>query len=755
MMRKSLFIIALVYSCLLCAADFVPESRWITASEGNVDAENTWIAFRKDITLGSIPMKVEASIAADSKYWLWINGEMVVFEGQLKRGPTPKDTYYDKVDITPFLKKGNNEVAVLLWYFGKSGFSHNSSGKSGLLFSAQAIGLYSSSQWMSRIHPAYGTCGDPKPNGRLSESSIRYDGNKDLGEWQTGSVQDGFAASKEIGKAGAAPWNALVERPTPLWKDFGPKKGKYVTKRGAEEDTLVVALPYNMQLTPIIEVEDPEGGHAVSIKSDHLFGGGEPNVWAQYITRPGRQKYESYGWFNAEHLYVTVPHGVKVKGIQYRETGYNSEVVGGFKCNDDYFNTYWKKTMRTLYVNMRDTYFDCPDRERAQWWGDGTLLMTESFYSHTTASHAMARKGLLELCKHQRKDYTIYSPIPGNWGSELPAQMLATVGLPGVWTYYMHTGDLATLTELYPYIRNYLSIWKLEESGLTAFRQIGWNWGDWGDNRDMRLIYAAWHYIALDAASRMADVLGKPDESEAYKELMARLKVGFNTCWNGKAYRHPDYKEETDDRVQALAVVSGLADKDKYPAIKELFRTQMHASPYMEKYVTDACFVMGDGEYGMQRVRERYRKMVEHPDYTTLFEGWGIGAEGFGGGTTNHAWSGGPLITVCEHLMGITPLEAGWGSFQVKPTPVTFNQASLDVPTVKGMVRFAYKKNGGKTTFTLTVPESTEAVFYLPVTDAEKIKGKKQFIISNPEWQKTGFTTLLLPAGKFKYTIHN
>lgn len=755
-MKKILFFLVLsACCCLLHAANFVTESRWITAAEGNVNAENTWIAFRKDITLDQVPSKVEASIAADSKYWLWINGEMVVFEGQLKRGPNPKDTYFDRVDLTPHLRKGKNEVAVLLWYFGKSGFSHLSSGKSGLLFSAQNIGLYSDSQWQSSIHPAYGTCGDPKPNKRLSESSIRYDGQKDLGEWQTGEIPSGFKPSKEIGQEGSAPWNALVDRTIPLWKDFGPKKGKFMTKRGENVDTLVVKLPYNMQFTPIIEVEDPKGGNTISMQTDHLFGGGEPNVWAQYITRQGRQKYESLGWVNGEQLYVHVPHGVKVKNIMYRETGYDSEIVGGFKCDDEYFNTYWEKTMRTLYVNMRDTYFDCPDRERAQWWGDGTLLMAECFYSHSIPSHAMAKKGLLQLCKHQRRDYTIYSPIPGVWGSELPAQMLATVGLPGVWKYYMHTGDLATLSELYPYIRNYLSIWTLDEKGLTVFRKIGWNWGDWGDNRDMRLIYAAWHYIALDAASRMANVLGKTEESAYYKQQMGKLKVGFNTCWDGTAYRHPLYKEDTDDRVQALAVVGGLADAEKYPAIKKLFRTQKHASPYMEKYITDACFIMGDGEFGMERVRERYKKMVEHPDYTTLFEGWGIGAEGFGGGTTNHAWSGGPLITVCEYLMGITPLEAGWGRFEVKPNLTTFKKASLNVPTVKGLVKFAFKKNDKKTIFTLVIPNGTEAIFYLPTTETKNITGKKEFIATNAYLQKSGYTALLLPAGKYKYTINN
>jgi alpha-L-rhamnosidase len=36
---------------------------------------------------------------------------MVVFEGGLKRGSNPKDTYYDEVDLTPYLKKGDNNTS--------------------------------------------------------------------------------------------------------------------------------------------------------------------------------------------------------------------------------------------------------------------------------------------------------------------------------------------------------------------------------------------------------------------------------------------------------------------------------------------------------------------------------------------------------------------------------------------------------------------------------------------------------------------
>lgn len=77
----------------------------------------------------------------------------------------------------------------------------------------------------------------------------------------------------------------------------------------------------------------------------------------------------------------------------------------------------------------RDTYFDCPDRERAQWWGDATVLMGESFYTYSISAHHLMRKAIRELCDWQRGDNTLFAPIPaGNYDQELPAQMLTSVG---------------------------------------------------------------------------------------------------------------------------------------------------------------------------------------------------------------------------------------------------------------------------------------------------------------------------------------
>ena len=47
---------------------------------------NTWMLWRKKANVEKVPASVKAKIATDSKYWLYINEQLVVFEGGLKRG---------------------------------------------------------------------------------------------------------------------------------------------------------------------------------------------------------------------------------------------------------------------------------------------------------------------------------------------------------------------------------------------------------------------------------------------------------------------------------------------------------------------------------------------------------------------------------------------------------------------------------------------------------------------------------------------
>ena len=682
---------------------------------GVADAPNQWIAFRKDVNLKTVPSKAEARISADSKYWLWVNGELVVFEGGLKRGPNPSDSYFDRLDLAPYLKKGENRVALLLWYLGKDAFSHKSSGTPQLWFDCPAIG---NDGWQCRVHPAYGTADDlPVPNFRLPESCIRFDAQKDMEGWQTGSLE-GFSPAVTLENT----LGKLHIRPIPQWKDFGIKEIAFETTPGADADTVRAVLPHNMQMTPVLAVEDPEGGHRIVIETDHSKVGVEC-LRAEYITRPGKQTYESLGWLSGQRIILTVEHGARVTGLSYRETGYDTAPDGKFSCSDEFYNLFWQKGLRTIYVNSRDTFFDCPDRERAQWWGDIVTITGESFYTYSPSLYSLIRKGIRELCDWQRPDDILFSPIPGNYGVELPCQMLAAVGRYGIWNYYMNTGDLETIRYVYPAVKRYLATYHRGPDGLMAWHKGDWNWGDWGDNRDLRLLQNLWYVLALQSISDMADALGNQAEGSAYWAQMLSLCEAINReAWTGTCYRHPEYQGETDDRVNALAVLAGLADRDKYDALFEVFKTHEHASPYMEKYVMEALFAIGHGDYALERERKRYDFMVNHPDYDTLFENWNVGVNGdWNCGSVNHAWSGGPLAVFPSRMLGIVPTEPGWKRFTVRPDAFVFDECSLSFPTVAGTIAVTYSRSGDY--MEITVPEGTLADVSLPDTFLRKALG--------------------------------
>jgi len=666
-----------------------------------------------------------AKIACDSKYWLWVNGKMLVFEGQLKRGPTPNDTYYDEIDLNPYIKLGKNHIYLLVWYFGKEGFSHQSSGKAGLIFDCQTkdFKIISDSSWKAAILPEFQTAGPPLPNWRLPESSIRYDarlGNFDF--INNPQKAQNWDDAIPIGKYLDSPWNNLVKRPIPQWKNYGLKQYEntfnfpFISKG----DSIVCHLPYNAHITPYFKIEAQEG-QVISVKTDHYRGGGEYNVRSEYITKNGVQTYENLGWMNGENVYYNIPKGVKVIDLLYRETGYDTDFSGFFKSDDVFFNTLWEKAKRTLYVTMRDTYMDCPDRERSQWWGDVVNESGEAFYALDLKSHSLTKKGILELIAWQREDNTLYSPVPsGNWERELPGQMLASIGYFGFWNYYLNTGDIATLNKVYDGVKKYIDIWKLDKNGILVDRitentKTTWYWGDWGKNQDKKLLINAWYYLALKGYRLMSIALEKKDQAQWSEQAMFNFKQAFNRkFWDGKQYKSPDNIQPTDDRSQALAVVSGLADEYKYKALYDVFLTQEFASPYMEKYVCEALFQMGRGEYALERLKKRFKLMVESTEHSTLFEGWGTGKDGFGGGSTNHAWSGGGLTILSQYVCGLYPLEPGWKKFAVKPNLAGLQFAETGNITVSGEVSIRLKKISSGIHINLIVPNESQAILHVP-----------------------------------------
>ena len=687
-------------------------ARWITANDTARNKPNTWIEFKKDFSVKRTK-GVVARIAADSKYWLWVNGRQVVFEGGLKRGPNRTDTYYDAVDLGPWLRRGSNSVRLLLWHFGKPGFSHVNSGRAGLIFDAPKIGLRSDSTWQARMLSAYQTAGEPQPNFRLPESNIRYDARLE--------GKDSFAPALAMERWGEGPWGRLAPRPIPLWRDCGARPIAFTRSEEGGNVVLTARLPYNMQMTPVIDVEDEGEGTVIRLETDHVRGGSQDCVRAEYVTRRGRRSYESLGWMNGDVLRVIYPKeaAVTIHSLGYRETGYDCDREGTFSCPDSTMNRFWEKAMRTLYVNMRDTYFDCPDRERAQWWGDVTILMGQSFYQLSPRANALIRKAIRELVDWQKPDGTLFSPIPAeNWDKELPAQMLASVSTYGFWYYYMNTGDRETMEYAYPAVRRYLSLWTLDDTGLTDYRAGGWDWGDWGTDVDMRLVLAAWHYLALRSAANMARLTGHDADTAAYIARMDSIRAAYNRCWNGYAYRHPSYQGATDDRAQAMAIVAGIADSTKHDRLFSLFKSQQYASPYMEKYVMEALVKTGHGNYAMKRFKKRFGPMIADTLHTTLYEGWREG--GYGGGSTNHAWSGGMLTVVAEQVCGVRPTAPGWREFEVCPRPV-LPEADITIPTMRGRVRSAFKDTKRNFTLSLTVPKGTRARVALPEADYREV----------------------------------
>lgn len=697
------------------------KAKWIWDKE-NLNEKNVWMSFNKKVKLDKIPEELVAHISADSKYWLYINGETVVYEGSVKRGPDKSSGYYDSIDIAPYLKKGENSICALVWFWdNETSYSYSSSGQGGFIFEAigEGVSIISDKSWKAKRNSAFVDSPLYPPNYRLPEYSIYFDAREAMADWMSDDfdVSD-WENATEYADGGKGAYGKLYPRGIPFLKDYGLKE--YENSKNYENYTVTKALgekitvdiPYNAQLTPYLKIKAPAGKKIRITTENTLIGA----VSTTYVTKEGEQEYEALGWFNGEHITYKIPKDVTVISLMYRETGYDSSFSGDFKCDDEFLNSLWQKSLRTLYVTMRDNFMDCPDRERAQWWGDVTSEMIMTMYSLDSNSYLLYQKGVEAMLSHvdETKVLQTVVPISGDY-FELPVQQLA--GIVGFLTYYEYTGDKAFVEKVYDASVDYLKLWEIGENNLVVHREGSWDWPDWGSKADMTAIENAWVYYALSSVEKMADVIGEDKDIPFITERKNAIAKGYENLWTEDGFKSEDAKKP-DDRANALAVLAGLAKREQYSTVKNVLTTTKNSSPYMEYYVLEALCKMGEYDAAKSRIKERYEGMMCE-DYSTLWEFWDSWR-----GTKNHAWSGGPLVIMSKHFAGIIPLEAGYEKVKIEPQYALSDNISCTVPSVKGLITLNYEKADGSYVVELNIPQGLDTVLYVPTGATVKINSE-------------------------------
>ena len=696
-------------------------------------SEDSYVAFRKTFTLDEDMDTATAFISAVDKYVLWVNGEMVTLDGSLKRGPTPYDSYYDTVVISN-LRKGENVIALLVAFNGRSGDGSivpvvideegDEYTQAGLLFEMQAGDqlIKSDSSWKALRHPAYKnrvTAGADYPgynqSSMLAERNVYFDAREDIGDFTAADYDDGFWEDATlVAKAGDLPFGALYDAMIETVKfqeiaDF-ENADDYVETTLAAATLLVLNLPGNIQFTSYFELEAPAGKKLTIYTDTYTDKDGLPNFKDTYVTREGTQSYENYPWRSGTKLIIEAEAGIKFTRLGYRLSGFNGEAVGSFKSSNADLDQLWQESLNTITICMRDTYMDCPERERGPYMGDASNQIDAALYSYDAEGLAMTKKAILACVGWTTDTGTIPSRAPSVKPQEIPNQSLAF--MTSAYHYWLHSGDKETMTAYYEAFVNYLKLYEME-NGLPVYRAGSWTWNDWGDKIDSDLLQVGFYYYALNLTNELANDLGIDRDSDFLTERLTSIKENFR-----EAFYTPDgFKSEgsknIDDRANAMLALSGLADTEDYELISYVLMSTYEASPFCEKYVLEALCVMDREDLAIQRMLERYDGML-HDEYDTLWEQFTDDI-----GTVNHGWTAAPLYILSKYVAGIRPTEPGFEEYEIAPADV-LDSFDCSVYTPKGNLTVSLNKNDEQTVISITAIDS-EGIVRIPASMGTEI----------------------------------
>lgn len=421
-----------------------------------------------------------------------------------------------------------------------------------------------------------------------------------------------------------------------------------------------------------------------------------------------------------------------------------------FQSSDEKLNQIWELSKHTLKVTpFMGIYIDGGARERMPYEADA--------YMQQVAHYCVDREFAIQ---RYTTDFMIYNP---SWPTEWHLHVVLMA-----WADYMQTGDDRMLEKRYDELKKKTLIALAREDGListrtglvtpeflksihyygNSFRDIvDWPQGtpanetqlksghgsvtlDGETDRyvfsDINTVVNAFHYRNLVLMKKIADVLGKEEDSIFYEQRVSLLESSFNEKLLNKdtgIYTDGEGVEHSALHANMFPVTFGLAPESNYPEIRDfLISRGMACSPGMSMYLFDALYKMGAEDYSLELITNEtdrgWMNMIRFGT-TVTSEAWDLKYKQ--NMTWNHAWGAIPTYVISRRICGIEPIEPGFKKVRIKPQPGTLESAELKHPTIRGDIYVKFSNNPKKSfNLEVVIPSNTTADIYLPYYSNEQ-----------------------------------
>ena len=721
--------------------------------------------YRNEFSASKTIKSARAYVTSHGLYQLFLNGDKV--GDQLF---TPGWTSYNKrlqyqtYDVTDMLQK-ENAVGVVLgdgWYRGNIGWVA-ANGYYGdelsLLFQLKIDYADGSSEWIVSDKNWKVNNGPIRKsdiyNGETYDARLEINGWTSTGynetDWQSVVEIDG---QKDLLIAPQGVPVKAVEEIKPIEFVTTPK-GEKVYDMG---QNMVGWIRIKMKgkagqkvQLKFAEVLDKEGNfytanlRAAECTDTYIFGKDGEAVYEPKFTFHGFRYVQLIG-------FDELPAKEDITGVVIYS---DMEPTGTFACNDEMINQLQHNIQWGQKGNFLDVPTDCPQRdERLGWTGDAQVFSMTAGYNFNVA--AFYTKWMKDVVADQLDNGVIPHVIPdvlnGQGGATGWADVVAVIP----WSVYKIYGDTRILQESYPAITKWVGYMN-ERAGDDYLWTGGTHYGDWlayattnsdypGATTEKDLLATAYFYYTTTLTAKIAQLIGKSQDAEKYKQLAANIKEAFNDEFvtpNGRLVSHTQtayvialsFGILPDSMVDAAAAyLAGDVEKFKH------LTTGFLGTPIL-------CPTLS--AIGRDDLAYLLLNRKEYPSWlypvtqgaTTIWERWdGQKPDGsfqdVGMNSFNHYAYGAIGEWLYKHVAGIKVDEnnPGYKKFFLAPNPgggLTNVNATFD--SMFGKIVSDWMVSDGQMTYKVEVPANTSAEVVLPnakvaeVTMSEGLKsGAKQ-----------------------------